>query len=54
MPLLQIPTTQLRVVDLTVDRPRNRNYKIRNFKNTYTQDNKQLFQITGQIHGAML
>ena len=22
--------------------------------NTYTQDNKQLFQIIGQIHGAML
>ena len=39
---------------LTVDRPRNRNYKIRKFKNTYTQDNKQLFQIIGQIHSAML
>ena len=41
-------------VDLTVDRPRDRNYKIRKFKSTYTQDNKQLFQIIGQIHGAML
>ena len=28
--------------------------KICKFKNTYTQDNKQLFQIIGQIHGAML
>ena len=30
-----------------VDRPSDRNYKIRKFKNTYTQDNKQLFQIIG-------
>ena len=34
--------------------PRDRNYKIRKFKNTYTQDNKQLFQKIGQIHGAVL
>ena len=27
-------------VDLTVDRPRDRNYKIRKFKNTYTQDKR--------------
>ena len=40
--------------DSWVDRPRDRNYKICKFKNTYTQDNKQLFQIIGQIHGAML
>ena len=31
--------------DSWVDRPRDRNYKICKFKNTYTQDNKQLFQI---------
>ena len=35
--------------DSWVDRPRDRNYKICKFKNTYTQDNKQLFQIIGQI-----
>ena len=40
--------------DSWVDRSRDRNYKIFKFKNTYTLDNKQLFQITGQIHGAML
>ena len=40
--------------DSWVDQPRDRNYKICKFKNTYTQDNKQLFQIIGQIHGAML
>ena len=39
--------------DSWVDRPRDRNYKICKFKNTYTQDNKQLFQIIGQIHGAI-
>ena len=69
MPLLQIPTTQFsttirelnwnKVIIFAccwpwVDRPRDRNYKICKFKNTYTQDNKQLFQIIGQIHGAML
>ena len=70
MPLLQIPTTQFSTTireldgnkviifaccwpDSWVDRPRDRNYKICKFKNTYTQDNK-LFQIIGQIHGAML
>ena len=45
------------VVDLSdswVDRPRDRNYEVCEFKNTYTQDNKQLFQIIGQIHGAMV
>ena len=36
----------MRVVDLTVDLSCK-------FKNTYTQDNKQLFQIIGQIHGAI-
>ena len=35
--------------DSWVDRPRDRNYKICKFKNTYTQDNKQLFQLIGQI-----
>ena len=41
-------------VDLTVDRPHDGNYKMFKFKNTYTQDNRQLFQIIGQIHGKML
>ena len=57
MQLLQVPTTKssnLRVVDLTVDRPHDANYKMFKFKNTYTQDNRQLFQIIGQIHGKML
>ena len=31
--------------DSWVDRPRDRNYRICKYKNTYTQDNKQLFQI---------
>ena len=69
MPLLQIPTTQFSTTirelnwnkvifaccwpDSWVDRPRDRNYKICKFKNTYTQDNKQLLQIVGQIHGAI-
>ena len=47
----------LRVVDLTVEltdlATEITKYAIK-FKNTYTQDNKQLFQIIGQIHGAML
>ena len=43
----------MRVVDLTVDRPRNRNYKMCKFKNTHTQDNGQLFQLIGQIHSKM-
>ena len=30
------------------------NYRMCKFKNTYTQDNRQLFQIIGQIHGKML
>ena len=46
--------TRLRVVDLAVDRLRDKYHKICKFTNTYTQDNKQLFQIIGQIHGAML
>ena len=70
MQLLQVPTTKsstsirelnrnkviiyLRVVDLTVDRPHDGNYKMFKFKNTYTQDNRQLFPIIGQIHGKML
>ena len=33
----------MRDVDLTVDQPRDRNYKIRKFKDTYTQDNKQFY-----------
>ena len=44
----------VRVVDLTVDRPHDGNYKMFKFKNTYTQDNRQLFQIIGQIHGKKL
>ena len=39
---------------LTVDRPRDGNYKMCKFMNTYTQDNRQVFQIIGQIHGKML
>ena len=66
MQLLQVPTTKsstskpkqsdkyLRVVDLTVDRPHDGNYKMFKFKNTYTQDNRHLFQLIGQIHGKML
>ena len=53
----QIKLKQIDNIDLHeswVDRPRDKNYKICKFKNTYTQDNKQLFQIIGQIHGAML
>ena len=42
------------VSELTVDRPHDGNYKMFKFKNTYTQDNRQLFQIIGQIHGKML
>ena len=69
MQLLQVPTTKsstsirelnrnkviiFACVDLTVDRPHDGNYKMFKFKNTYTQDNRQLFQIIGQIHGKML
>ena len=32
----------MRIVDPTVDRPRDRNYKMCKFENTYTQDNRQL------------
>ena len=39
---------------MTVDRPHDENYKMFKFKNTYTQDNRQLFQIIGQIHDKML
>ena len=69
MQLLQVPTTKsstsIRELNrnkviifacccLTVDRPQDGNYKMFKFKNTYTQDNRQLFQIIGQIHGKML
>ena len=63
MALLLIPTTQFsttirelnwnKVLIFACCWP-DRNYKICKFKNTHTQDNKQLFQIIGQIHGAML
>ena len=46
-PLLKTNSNKMRVSLGACD-------KIRKFKNTYTQDSKQLFQNIGQIHGAML
>ena len=43
----------MRVVDLTVELT-DLATEITKYENTHTQDNKQLFQIIGQIHGAML
>ena len=53
-PRSRLRDTNFPVWDLTVDRPHDGNYKMFKFKNTYTQDNRQLFQIIGQIHGKML